>query len=153
MVLRSVLFRSQSGAILVGSFICPPGDYQPASTDSDNLIKNMTSLFYQDQKFYPDTLKDDAAHEVMFNGTFREFWINIGTVMGNDQSVTNSALDNHYATSIEIDTSRDSVSAVDFNDEASNLFMYSKAYNAACRVMTTLDTILDKLINGTGMTT
>ena len=73
--------------------------------------------------------------------------------MGNDQSVTNSALDNHYATSIEIDTSRDSVSAVDFNDEASNLFMYSKAYNAACRVMTTLDTILDKLINGTGMTT
>ncbi len=149
----SVSAKWQSGAILVGSFICPPGDYQPASTDSDNLIKNMTSLFYQDQKFYPDTLKDDAAHEVMFNGTFREFWINIGTVMGNDQSVTNSALDNHYATSIEIDTSRDSVSAVDFNDEASNLFMYSKAYNAACRVMTTLDTILDKLINGTGMTT
>lgn len=149
----SVSAKWQSGAILVGSFICPPGDYEPASTDSDNLIKNMTSLFYQDQKFYPDTLKDDAAHEVMFNGTFREFWINIGTVMGNDQAVTNSALDNHYATSIEIDTSRDSVSAVDFNDEASNLFMYSKAYNAACRVMTTLDTILEKLINGTGVTT
>ena len=31
--------------------------------------------------------------------------------------------------------------------------MYSKAYNAACRMMTTLDSVLDKLINNTGMTT
>ena len=74
-------------------------------------------------------------------------------MQGNDELKTNISLNSHYGQLIEIDTSRDSVSAVDFNDEASNLFMYSKAYNAACRVMTTLDTILDKLINGTGMTT
>ncbi len=46
-----------------------------------------------------------------------------------------------------------SVSSVDLNDEAMNLMQYSKSYNAACRLMTTLDTMLDKLINGTGMTT
>ena len=48
---------------------------------------------------------------------------------------------------------RDSVSSVDFNDEAMNLMMYSKSYNAACRLMTTIDSVLDKLINGTGLTT
>ena len=143
----------QAEPVLIGSFICPPGDYEPASTDSNNLLENMTSLFYEKQDYYPDTLEDDAAHEVMFNGTFREFWISIGTTMGEDQSVTGSDLDNHYETSIEIDTSRDSVFAVDFNDEAMNLFMYSQAYNAACRVLTTLDSVLDKLINGTGVTT
>ncbi|MBD5147398.1 MAG: hypothetical protein HDT19_01165, partial [Oscillibacter sp.] len=143
----------QAGAIIVGSFVCAPGKFEPASTDSDSLIKNLTSLFYEKQNFYPDTLEEDAAHAVMFKGTFKDFWINMGTVMGNDQSITGSDLDNHYAASLEIDTSRDSVSAVDFNDEAMNLFMYSQAYNAACRVLTTLDSVLDKLINGTGVTT
>ena len=50
-------------------------------------------------------------------------------------------------------SSRDSVSGVDLNDEAMNLMQYSKSYNAACRLMTTLDSVLDKLINGTGITT
>lgn len=34
-----------------------------------------------------------------------------------------------------------------------NLMMYAKSYNAACRLMTTIDSVLDKLINNTGMTT
>ena len=54
---------------------------------------------------------------------------------------------------MSIDTSRNSVSGVDFNDEAMNLMMYAKAYNAACRLMTTIDSVLDKLINNTGLTT
>lgn len=62
-------------------------------------------------------------------------------------------LDNYYDAQVSLDTSRDSVSAVDFNDEAMNLMMYAKAYNAACRLMTTIDSVLDKLINNTGMTT
>lgn len=149
----SISLSWQAGPILIGSFICPPGKYEPASTDSDNLLENMTSIFYEKQQFFPDTLEDDASHQVMFEGTFKDFWINMGTVMGNDQKITGSDLDNHYEASLEIDTSRDSVSAVDFNDEAMNLFMYSQAYNAACRVLTTLDSVLDKLINGTGVTT
>ena len=66
---------------------------------------------------------------------------------------TSTLLDNYYATSVTLDTSRDSVSGVDLNDEAMNLMQYSKSYNAACRLMTTLDSVLDKLINGTGITT
>ena len=66
---------------------------------------------------------------------------------------TSTLLDNYYAASVTLDTSRDSVSGVDLNDEAMNLMQYSKSYNAACRLMTTLDSLLDKLINGTGITT
>ena len=38
---------------------------------------------------------------------------------------------------------------VDLNDEAMNLMQYQKAYQAACRLMTTYDEMLNKLINGT----
>ena len=80
-------------------------------------------------------------------------WNNIGTVLGDDQKKTTDLLNTYYKTSVDLDTQRDSVSSVDFNDEAMNLIMYAKSYNAACRLMTTLDSVLDKLVNGTGLTT
>lgn len=67
--------------------------------------------------------------------------------------MTGTLLETHEENALQIDMARDSVSSVDFNDEAMNLMMYSKSYNAACRLMTTIDSMLDKLINGTGMTT
>ena len=43
------------------------------------------------------------------------------------------------------------VALLDLNEEAANMMQYQKAYSAACRLMTTLDEALDKLINGTGV--
>ena len=86
----------------------------------------------------------------MFQGDFYEMLTNIGSVLGKDQHSTETVLNTHYDTALEIDTGRDSISAVDLNDEAMNLVMYQNAYSAACRFLTTLDQTLDKLINGTG---
>lgn len=96
---------------------------------------------------------ENASGVSMLTGTFFEMWNNIGTTLGEDQSHTDTVLNAHYTNLLSVDTSRDSVSSVDFNDEAMNLMMYSKSYNAACRLMTTIDSVLDKLINNTGMTT
>ena len=89
----------------------------------------------------------------MFTGTLEQMWTNTCTILGSDQEIAIKSLDNAYGSQVSIDTSRASVSSVDFNDEAMNLMMYAKAYNAACRMMTTIDSVLDKLINNTGMTT
>jgi len=40
---------------------------------------------------------------------------------------------------------------VDLNDEAMNLMQYQKAYSAACRLMTTIDEALERLVNNTAM--
>ena len=140
---------------LVRSFECPPGDTEPASGQSDNF-RHMGYLL-NDQKwdFYPNTLENtqNASDEVMFNGTIFEMWNKIGSTLGQDQSYTETMLDTYYENALSVDTERDSISSVDFNDEAMNLMMYAKSYNAACRLMTTLDSVLDKLINNTGMTT
>ena len=105
--------------------------------------------------FFPRDLdgNDNASEKSMFHGTFFEMWNNIGTVLGADQTHSETMLNTFYETALSIDTQRDAVSSVDFNDEAMNLMMYAKSYNAACRLMTTIDSVLDKLINGTGMTT
>ena len=60
-------------------------------------------------------------------------------------------LENYSAAAQDLAVRRDSVSGVNLNDEAMNLMQYQKSYSAACRLMTTLDELLDKLINGTGI--
>ena len=76
---------------------------------------------------------------------------NTCTVLGNDDRVTTTKLNNSYTTQVTIDTTRDGVSGVDLNDEAMNMMTYQKAYTAACRLMTAMDEALDRLINNTGI--
>ena len=141
--------------LLVRSFTCPPDALEPVSGQSDNLTHMEYILDFQKFQFVPTDLdgNDKASGEPMFEGTFFEMWNDIGDVLGHDQLSTETEMKTAYETALAIDTQRDSVSSVDFNDEAMNLMMYSKSYNAACRLMTTIDSVLDKLINGTGMTT
>lgn len=141
--------------LLVRSFTCPPGYLEPASGQSDNLTHMEYILDFQKFQFVPTDLdgNEKASGEPMFEGTFFEMWNDIGDVLGHDQKSTETDMKTAYETALAIDIQRDSVSSVDFNDEAMNLMMYSKSYNAACRLMTTIDSVLDKLINNTGMTT
>lgn len=145
----------QKSHILVRSYTCAPGDLTPVSGKSDNLDHMEYLLDFQKYEYVPSSLDglDNVSDKPMFEGTFFEMWNNIGNVRGHDQTYTETQLKTSYETALSIDTQRDAVSSVDFNDEAMNLMMYSKSYNAACRLMTTIDSVLDKLINNTGVTT
>lgn len=140
--------------IIVRSYVSsynPEDENGIASTDSSNVL-HMANLFFEKMDYKPDVIGPANGNVTMFHGNFQEMWTHIGATLGNDMMETETMLDSFYASSIELDTSRDSVSSVDLNDEAMNLMQYSKSYNAACRLMTTIDSILDKLINGTGLT-
>lgn len=147
----SISAKWAEGPQIVRSFQLPSAMDKIPSTESSN-IDHMIYLFEKKQDYKPGTVQGDAAGKdtTMFTGSFQEMWSNIGSVLGNDMKVTSTLLDAYYASSVSLDTSRDSVSSVDFNDEAMNLMQYSKSYSAACRLMTTIDSVLDKLINGTG---
>ncbi len=113
----------------------------------------MIALFSKKMDYLPNQITPGGTNTPMFNGTFEEMWENVGFVLGSDMNKTSTMLDNYFAASVELDTSRDSVSSVDLNDEAMSLMQYQKSYNAACRLMTTMDAMIDKLINGTGLMT
>ena len=49
-----------------------------------------------------------------------------------------------------VETQRQSLSSVSIDEETTNLIMYRTNYNAASRIISTIDEMLDKLINGTG---
>ncbi|GAA4718666.1 flagellar hook-associated protein FlgK [Brevibacillus fulvus] len=50
----------------------------------------------------------------------------------------------------QIETQRQSVSGVSIDEEMANMIQFQHAYSASARVMTSMDEILDKMINGMG---
>jgi flagellar hook-associated protein 1 len=51
----------------------------------------------------------------------------------------------------QIDGAREALSGVDIDEEMVQMLTYQRAYEAAARVLTTVDSILDTLINRTGL--
>ncbi len=49
-----------------------------------------------------------------------------------------------------VDARRQSVSGVSMDEEMTNLIRFQRAYQASARVMSTMDSMLDQLINRTG---
>lgn len=120
------------------------------STQNDN-IDHMISLDDQSLLYDPRELDPNAVSSKLFVGCFNDMFSNMNTILGADQRTTTIKLNTDYTSLIDIDTSRDNVSGVDLNDETMNMMMYQKAYTAACRVMTVIDEVLDRLINNTAI--
>lgn len=74
----------------------------------------------------------------------------IGEV-GVDRQSAMRLQDNEQALIKQIQTWRESVSGVNLDEELADMIRFQKGYSSSARVMTTLDEMLDKLINGTGM--
>ena len=125
------------------------------STQGDNighmLSKINESLTYDPKELDDPNTTDPAVGKKLFQGSFNDMYSNMCTVLGNDQRVSNVQLNTHYTSLIELDTSRDGVSGVDLNDEAMNMMQFQKAYSAACRLMTAIDEVIERLINNTGL--
>jgi flagellar hook-associated protein FlgK len=86
----------------------------------------------------------------LYNGTYQEFLSNIGNVLSLDISTTSNLLENHTTIIESIQDSKDSISSVSIDEEGINMMQYQKAYNAAARLMTTLDEAVERIIDQMG---
>jgi len=120
------------------------------SSDNDN-INHMISMFEKQLDYSASELEPDAnkGNQIFFHGSFQEMYTNLGATLGSQTNMMDSVAYNYEVMTLDIDNSRLSVSGVDLNDEATNMMQFQKSYQAACRLLTTIDSMLDTLINGT----
>lgn len=113
-----------------------------------NVTLQNTNVLYLISQFDNGELKFGTAND--FAGSLNEYVAFISNRLGQ----TIEYEDSRYETSqLTVDTlldARDNVSAVSLDEEGINMLNYQKWYNASSRMITTLDDLLDKLINGTG---
>lgn len=83
-------------------------------------------------------------------GTVAQFLQSITTSLAVEVQKYGTFSDNMGEVATVIDNQRLSVSSVDTNEEAASLIMYQNGYNLACKVISVLQEVYDKLINQTG---
>lgn len=97
-----------------------------------------------------ELLKLFDDNRVFDNGTPEDNINSIYTTMGVEVSYS-AKLSNHQKNILDhVDTNRTSVSGVSIDEETTNLVKYQQFYNAAAKVMSVLDEVLDVTINSLG---
>ena len=120
-------------------------------TTADDNIYHIINLINKDFDYLPSEIVDNAADgtKKYFTGSFQERRSDINSILALDGQTTATLYNNTTTQALVLENSRQSVSGVDLNDEATNMMVFQKSYAAACQLMTTLDSMLDKLINDT----
>ena len=83
--------------------------------------------------------------------TLEQFYEGILGTLGVDAQHAKHLLENQTLLVDQLEMRRSSISGVSLDEEVTNLIQYQQAYNAAARLVTTMDEVLDTLINRTGL--
>jgi flagellar hook-associated protein 1 FlgK len=84
-------------------------------------------------------------------GTLNDYYRSITGQLGVQAQEANRQVTNLSSVVAQIDSRRQSVSGVSLDEEMANMIKFQHAYNAAARIMTTMDEVLDRIINGMGV--
>ena len=124
--------------------------HDPSQTAGYNdNINHLISVF--GQKLNYTFTQPDGTQKQIFNGTFVEFYDNVGNQLGLDIKSSTVLINNYITVANDIANNRDAISGVSLDEEGIDILKYQKAYTASARLMTALDEALDKVINGMGV--
>ena len=135
-------------------YIDADGNKHEHTTANDN-IAHMITLMNQQMNFLakgyddPKTQTDSVSDQPFFKGTFQEMFTNISGTLAHDTEINTALYTNYNLNALNLDNDRSSVSGVDLNEEATSIMQFQKSFAAACQLLTTIDSMLDKLLNGT----
>lgn len=115
------------------------------SSANDNVLKMIHALTTDKWKF------TNADGAIVFEGNFFDAYDHLQNTQASERSSVSTILESRVTVLNQIANSKDSVSGVSLDEEVMNLMKYQQSYNAAARLMTTLDEALDTLINNTGV--
>lgn len=83
--------------------------------------------------------------------TFSDYYQSTISGLGVEAQRAESMMENQNLLVGHLATRKESISGVSLDEEATNLVRFQRAYQAAARVVTTVDEMLDKIINGMGI--
>jgi flagellar hook-associated protein 1 FlgK len=125
------------------------------SKDSSYLIydkksKDNTYILSMIQQFTTDKHQFETTGD-RFTGTFEDFINDYNSTLGSDINHCTTRMDASTTMLTEIMNTRDSVSGVSESEETANMLMYNRSFQAASRMLNTMDGLLDVIINKMGV--
>lgn len=125
----------------------------------DNIKDDPTNILTndgvtKDNKYVLELISNLSTTKIPFrNGeaTFEDYITGYLTNLGNDITYYNTRSESAQTVNEELLNTRESMTGVSENEETVNMLTYNRAYQAAARMMTVMDELLDVLINQMGV--
>ena len=133
-------------ASIPAEWVSVPTEYTQVPTLDTTHLLELIDVFSTTQLFGAD-----APPVGQVSGTLDEYVSFYTSRLGQDIDYLVSDYDAGTAMANAMLDARDSVSAVNSDEEGVNMLSYQKWYNASARMMTTMDEMLDVLINNMGL--
>ncbi|MDK2903477.1 MAG: flagellar hook-associated protein 1 [Clostridiales bacterium] len=96
-------------------------------------------------------LRDKTTGIFTENGSFEDYINSLISTLGVDSQQAIRMVDNEQALIGQIESKRQSISGVSLDEELTNMVKFQQSYNAAARVITAMDEMLDVLVNRVGI--
>ena len=93
------------------------------------------------------TLEPGATSQM----SFREYYNGFIGILGNAGSVYKLQMENQNLMAVQIDNQRQQLMGVSSDEELGNMMKYQHAYNAAARVVTTVDQMIEQVVTSLGL--
>lgn len=116
--------------------------YDKNSSENNYMIELIGKISANQQVFTNGT--------ETFKGTFQEFITDYAGKLGNDVYYAKSRAESTEKYSNQLASDRDNVTGVSETEETINMLTYNKAFQAAAKMMTTMDELLDIIVNQIG---
>lgn len=129
--------------------------------DQDNVTSTANVVYSDGKASFMDTttaadkitatLKNNMVSRSLGKDSVNAYYSAMVAQLGSDSESLDDKADAQDDLILQITNWRSSTSGVGWNEELSNMIMFQKGYSACSRCLTTMDEMLDKLINSTGM--
>ena len=113
--------------------------------DGSNAVL-LSALFNSKQENVTNTTGDRSIGAVSLN----DYYNNVMTALGTDSNACDSKVASQEKIMLQVDNWRSSTSGVNWNEELTNMIKFQQGFSACSRCLTTMDEMLDKLVNSTG---
>ena len=144
-----------NNALGVDSFYVTNYDGRLIISSTDSKFEGINGISIASQPFNyflgnMTTLADPGDNRI-HSQSVDDFWRSVLAELGVSRQDAIHMDDNQALIVEELNNKREAVSGVNMDEEGTNLIKYQNAYNAAARYITTIDEMLEVLINRTGV--
>lgn len=128
-------------------------DNTPNGTaDGSNAVLVSTLLNLEDKNRTEDTILTGYSKKASLGAASLQSYYNKRmTALGVDSSMMNNTVKSQEDIVEQVTQWRTSVAGVNWDEELTNMIMFQQGYAACSRCLTTMDEMLDRLINSTGV--
>lgn len=148
------LVAARTFGVIMNSSGTPTGTYEVNGTGDGTNATDLSALCNMQAdktKLYTSGTDTTTDNRAVGSISLEAYYNQRMTALGSKAETMDSKVKAQNEVMVQVEEWRQSTAGVNWNEELTNMIMFQQGYSACSRCLTTMDEMLDRLINSTGV--